>query len=748
MANPLDTDAGSELFGSYEAEFKLVQADLTEKLDQIPELAGEPRKAAISQAERALEEADELLGQMRLEKQNIPTSSRTKVNQRFRNYESDTDEARRKLTSLSSDRSALFGSRYTDDPAGSSDIHMEQRQQLLSGTDRLDRSTQRLKASQALANETEGIGAGTLADLSRQREVIEHAHHTLLQSEGYVDRSVKTLRGMARSYRSRISLISKSDIRYVGTLHEINSDESTVSLENVRSFGTEGRKGRPDEEISPSDQVYEYIVFRGSDVKDLRIEDHPSIKENKPPAVPDDPAIVGARARPGAQPPTQNAPPAPAAFGQNPYPPNNFYGGPPPGNWGRGGAPGPGPGPGPGPNFGNMPYPPPPGWFPPGQGFPPGGPGGPNMPGGPNGPGGPSGPAPWGNYPFPPGPGGPGAPDAPQNQRPTPAAAPPQDSKPAPIGPGAERGKNGTPGGQVPTEPKSLAQGPRQHANAPPPPVDSKPSVEEVKQVAANLSSNGPAADASKLVPTGPKNHRITPVIPLSGLAAKPFHLPGATDHTAKPTATATPGNVQDATNAARAAVAVAMAQLGNSGGTAMDNLTNKVNEMRVNAVRGAAAPRARGRGGRPPNAKVEVPDSDFDFAQSNAKFNKQDIVKEAIAGSPLTETPEGDNFETPEPSASGDAPNAYNKTRSFFDNISSEAKERAENGGQKPGGREWRGEEQKKNMETFGQGSVDGGYRNYRGRGRGRGRGGRGGFNRGGRGGNRPQYQTTPTPQ
>lgn len=80
---------------------------------------------------------------------------------------------------------------------------------------------------------------------------------------------------------------------YVGTLHEINSDESTVSLENVRSFGTEGRKGSPEEEISPSDQVYEYIVFRGSDVKDLRIEDHPSAKENKPPAVPDDPAIVG-----------------------------------------------------------------------------------------------------------------------------------------------------------------------------------------------------------------------------------------------------------------------------------------------------------------------------------------------------------------------------------------------------------------------------------------------------------------------
>lgn len=212
MANPLDTDAGSELFSSYEAELKLVQADLSQKLDQIPDLAGEPRKAAISQAERALEEANELvsfgiyppsgtllmkwqLDQMRLEKQNIPSATRTKVNQRFRNHESDIDSSKRKLASLANDRSALFGSRYSDNP---NDVQLEQRQQLLSGTERLDRSSQRLKSSQALANETEAIGASTLADLHRQRETIRHTGEVLQESEGYVDRSVKTLRGMAR----------------------------------------------------------------------------------------------------------------------------------------------------------------------------------------------------------------------------------------------------------------------------------------------------------------------------------------------------------------------------------------------------------------------------------------------------------------------------------------------------------------------------------------------------------------------
>lgn len=66
------------------------------------------------------------------------------------------------------------------------------------GTDRLDRSTQRLKASQALAHETEAIGANTLAQLQQQRETIDHTTRVLYESEGYVDRSLKSLKGIAR----------------------------------------------------------------------------------------------------------------------------------------------------------------------------------------------------------------------------------------------------------------------------------------------------------------------------------------------------------------------------------------------------------------------------------------------------------------------------------------------------------------------------------------------------------------------
>ena len=79
----------------------------------------------------------------------------------------------------------------------------------------------------------------------------------------------------------------------MGTLHEINPEASTIALENVVSHGTEGRRGNPAEEIAASSNVYDYIVFRGSDVKDISVAQDQQETKPEPPQMPDDPAILG-----------------------------------------------------------------------------------------------------------------------------------------------------------------------------------------------------------------------------------------------------------------------------------------------------------------------------------------------------------------------------------------------------------------------------------------------------------------------
>ncbi|XP_023285350.1 protein LSM14 homolog B [Seriola lalandi dorsalis] len=84
----------------------------------------------------------------------------------------------------------------------------------------------------------------------------------------------------------KIGLISKAQNRYEGILYTIDKVNSTVVLAKVKCFGTEGRP--TDRPTPPKDDIYEYITFRGSDIKDITLCEPPRSHHGLPP----DPAIV------------------------------------------------------------------------------------------------------------------------------------------------------------------------------------------------------------------------------------------------------------------------------------------------------------------------------------------------------------------------------------------------------------------------------------------------------------------------
>uniref|UniRef100_A0A915D2K7 FFD box profile domain-containing protein n=1 Tax=Ditylenchus dipsaci TaxID=166011 RepID=A0A915D2K7_9BILA len=101
---------------------------------------------------------------------------------------------------------------------------------------------------------------------------------------------------------SKISLLSKLDIRYEGVLYTVNSTEKTISLSKVRSFGTEDR---PSEQPVPSnDDVFEFVVFKAADIKELMVCETPKITSALRGGLPNDPAIVSFSATPAFSPPS------------------------------------------------------------------------------------------------------------------------------------------------------------------------------------------------------------------------------------------------------------------------------------------------------------------------------------------------------------------------------------------------------------------------------------------------------------
>ncbi|VDN35114.1 unnamed protein product [Gongylonema pulchrum] len=123
-------------------------------------------------------------------------AERSKYELRTRSYRNDKKQLERELDKAvhrlkdNADRDELM--------AYDNEISLNQQDQLIENTERLERTSRRLQDTYRMVIETEQIGAEVLGDLNSQRETITRARERMRQADTDLNRSHKVLSLMIR----------------------------------------------------------------------------------------------------------------------------------------------------------------------------------------------------------------------------------------------------------------------------------------------------------------------------------------------------------------------------------------------------------------------------------------------------------------------------------------------------------------------------------------------------------------------
>lgn len=201
------------LLDNYEQQYAILTADITGKIGQLSSKSAGERKPLISELDRQLEEALELLEQMELEVREVEASQRPRLRTRVDSYQA---ELRRLKQAFQNACSSTYidglgdGTEELFSNDGAS-IKEEQRQRLLNNSERLERTGNQLLSGYRAVIETEEVGNQVLQDLAIQRETIQRARSRLRETDADLGRSSRLMSGMIfRSFQQRFILIGVS----------------------------------------------------------------------------------------------------------------------------------------------------------------------------------------------------------------------------------------------------------------------------------------------------------------------------------------------------------------------------------------------------------------------------------------------------------------------------------------------------------------------------------------------------------
>ncbi|KAG5226957.1 hypothetical protein OIU77_001743 [Salix suchowensis] len=190
----------SEIFEGYERQYCELSASLSRKCTAALAVDGEQKKQKISEIRAGLEDADSLIRKMDMEARNLQPNVKAVLLAKLREYKSDLNNLKTEVKRMGSGnlnasaRDELLEAGMANSLTASAD----QRLRLMTTTEKLNQSGDRIKDSRRTMLETEELGVSILQDLHQQRQSLLHAHNTLHGVDDNIGKSKRVLTAMSR----------------------------------------------------------------------------------------------------------------------------------------------------------------------------------------------------------------------------------------------------------------------------------------------------------------------------------------------------------------------------------------------------------------------------------------------------------------------------------------------------------------------------------------------------------------------
>eukprot|EP00249_Psilotum_nudum_P008183 c21100_g1_i1 orf=283-948(+) len=190
----------SEVFDGYERQYCELSSNLSKKCSSLAAATGEQKKQRLVELKAGLDEAESLIRKMDLEARSMQPTQKAALLAKLREYKSDLNNLKRevKKSSTTNDHMVSRDELLESGLAETAVISADQRERLLTSTERMNHSGQRIKESKKVLLETEELGVSILQDLHQQRQTLLHGTGTLHGVDDNIGRSKNILKSMSR----------------------------------------------------------------------------------------------------------------------------------------------------------------------------------------------------------------------------------------------------------------------------------------------------------------------------------------------------------------------------------------------------------------------------------------------------------------------------------------------------------------------------------------------------------------------